>query len=53
MRRKKDHDPFDDLGYERTFLPIYAIAGHEAIVDTNIMGGPLIPAIFLWNLLDD
>ncbi len=54
MRRKKDHDPFDDSAYERTFLPIYAIlAGQETIVGTNVMGGPLIPPILFWKLLDD
>jgi hypothetical protein len=54
MRREKDHDPFDDLAYERTFLPIYAIiAGQDTIGGTTGMGGPLIPPILFWKLLDD
>lgn len=54
MRHEKDHDPFDDLTYERTFLPIFAIlAGQDTFGGTTGMGVPLIPPILFWKLIDE
>lgn len=54
MRRENDNHPFDDLAYERTFLPIYAIlAGQDSFGGTNGMGAPLIPPILFWKAFED
>lgn len=50
MKHHHSHHPLDDLAYERTFLPIYAIlAGQDSFGGTSDMGAPLIPPVLFWK----